>query len=113
MPDQISYDSNGYAQMMALPDMNAPNPWAAMAQQSQTQVNVAGNAASNIPQYQQGIAQNQANMNNYAQATASPQINYPALPNDYGLGNTSNNSNADTASHGFNPWSLKGEALSR
>lgn len=114
MSTPISYDSNGYINSWeTLPDMNAPNPWSAMAQADQGNVNAAGNAASNIPQAQMRLSGQVDQMNKYGMSTQAPQTGYPALPNDYGLGNTSNNSSPDNTSHGFNPWSLKGEALSR
>lgn len=112
MPD-TSYDGSGYINsFVEMPDMT--NPYEGMVQASQGQVNTANNAASNIPQYQQQL-QNKANdMNKYGQSTMPMQVNYPALPNEYGLGNTSGSqAPQDQTSHGFNPWSLRGEALSR
>lgn len=56
--------------------------------------------------------------------TAQQQIDYPAYPNQYGLGSQIQPGSAestqekqtpapDDSSHGFNPWSLVGESNAR
>lgn len=60
------------------------------------------------------------------EASAAVKTSYPALPNDYGLGDTTSSTGAATSqsknltqapgmasSHGFNPWSLMGESNAR
>lgn len=58
------------------------------------------------------------------EAATAVKSSYPALPNDYGLGDTSGSSGATQqnnltqqpgyqSSHGFNPWSLMGESNAR
>lgn len=100
-----------YLDMLEIPDYG-PNPWSGMAQGAQGDANTASAAAAGIPGAQQNIAQSASDMQAYAQSTS-----YPTMPNDYNLGSQnsggSQSSDPGASSRGFNPWSLKGEALSR
>ena len=60
------------------PRYECPNPWSAMAQADQGNVNAAGNAASNIPQAQMRLSGQVDQMNKYGMSTQAPQTGYPA-----------------------------------
>ncbi len=110
---QVTYDSNGYAQMLAPVDYGT-NPWSGMVASQNGNVQTANAAQAMLPGIGQQMAGDTQNMNNYAQSTAP----YPAQPNAYGLGAplaqpTTQGTDQGITSRGMTPWSLQGEALSR
>ncbi len=102
------YGQDGMAQVPTLNPWNGPNPF-------------ADGSGAQAQGATQGVQQNLQNTLNQ----------YPAMPNSYGLGSQPSDPIAgaasnpdfnaqpitvavpDTASRGFNPWSLSGEANSR
>jgi hypothetical protein len=70
-------------------------------------------AMAQVPKMEESIADSQQQMQAFGQASQG----YPTLKNDYGLGSqgtpTQTATPTPSSSHGFNPWSLQGEALSR
>lgn len=129
---QVTYDQNGYVNTLAPTDYGS-NPWTidnVMPQLNQGAQNVAGMQT----QYN-AYANQSAPYGSTPQATSGA---YPSYPNSMGLGsqtafgqapqggpslqvNAQNpgssssltSAQPSTVSQGFNPWSLKGEALSR
>lgn len=113
--------SNGYQSLQSVPNYGS-NPWSGM---------IAGDTATATAQTTAATAAvggAQTQMTNYQNATAA----YPTYPNPSGLGSQnaystpapaaptpatptiqSDGSLGTTTSSGFNPWSLKGEALAR
>lgn len=120
---QITPGSNGYQSTVAIPDYG-PNPWSGM---------IPGDSQAAQTGVQQGLQnlQGQAQgMTDYANLT-SP---YPTFPNSAGLGSQSAfgqvsqasappmaapqssdvaSALSESSSRGGNPWSFKGEAMSR
>lgn len=117
---QITPGSNGY--LAPIQGSTATNPWA------------IDDTSQAISQGNQNLAQMQTGIQNYAQSSAP----YPTFQNSAGIGSqsafsgppptsqpalqvdASNQGSSSVAaqqpymgSTGFNPWSLKGEALSR
>lgn len=120
---QITPGSNGYQATVAIPDYG-PNPWAGQVQGD------SAYASQQTAQSQQALGAAQQTMTNYSNATAP----YPTYPNSAGVGSQNAFGSAPpqaaspapatptisgdgmlgtTTSSGFNPWSLKGEALAR
>lgn len=102
-----------YLPMLEAPEVG-PNPWTALAQQSES------TALERMPQLQASMDQ--------AQSQISQFNSYPTFPNPMGLGSQnplstpqapqapqapSAKAEPSATSRSFNPWSLTGEALSR
>lgn len=117
--DGPTYDSNGYiTSMVPVPTMDG-NPWVAMANQGQQNVNSAQNAALTIGDKTNQMNSQTTAMNAYGtqtQAPAAPAA-YPAMANSFGLGSTPNyggdQAPTNASTDRGNPWMLKGDALSR
>jgi hypothetical protein len=109
----ITYDSNGYITSQASYTPQT-NPWVALANGSQADMNTANNAAAGIPGMQQQVSQQQASLQAYGTQTApaAAPAAYPAMANDFGLGSQQNNAPVSNPTQG-NPYMLKGDALSR
>lgn len=118
LKEPTQYDAEGYA---IIPEVNTwgENPYLQGAQET------IGNAVQGLQTSQGRMGSLQGQM-----ASMSQGGGYPAMANDYGLGDTSSafpgaasnpsyaqspitTGGTDNSSRGFNPWSLTGEALSR
>lgn len=88
------------------------NPWAGMAERDHdppptTNLDTANNAASQIPSLMNGLSDKMNSLQSQLSA-------YPTFPNPSGIGSQNyGQAQPDSASRGFNPWSLMGEANSR
>lgn len=99
--------------MLEAPEMG-PNPWTALAQQSES------TAMERMPQLQANVDAAQSQVTQF-----QGQNNYPTFPNAMGLGSQnplstpqppqapSAKAEPSATSRAFSPWSLTGEALSR
>lgn len=126
----VTYDSNGYAQMLAPQNWGA-NPFSAGINAANTQMNQDGSyGAGQAQAYQQNMGKMQSQ---YAGIQGLDSSSYPTFPNSGGFGSQSAFGEAPatpsisqgmgsaplaqaapmSGSTGFNPWSLQGEALSR
>lgn len=110
------YGANGTQDLFALPTQT--NPYDSIISQGQ---NMMSNDAS-VAGAQSTQANAAMNAQNQGLQSYQAQSAYPSYPNAAGAGsqtagqvNTSNGYDMSTAdtSHGFNPWSLTGEALTR
>lgn len=108
------------------------NPYASQIQGQESQyTNQASQYSAQLPQMQQQMAQGQQGVNNFQSNSSS----YPSYPNSAGAGSQTagqaipqvaapsmqgsgdagvgTDMTAADTSHGFNPWSLQGEAMTR
>lgn len=123
---QITPGSNGYLAPMAVPNYG-PNPWQGMIP-GDSQAATAG-----LQQGQQNLQSMGQGMTSYANTSGGA---YPTFPNSAGLGSQDGGNSSvqaaqapaaapsapapdfstalsDASSRGGNPWSFKGEAMSR
>lgn len=108
------------------PTAGSTDPYAASISQAESQAtNQASMYNAQAPSMQAGITQGQTAATNYQNSTAA----YPSYPNVAGAGSQTAGQapamqgsgdqgagydmTADDTSHGFNPWSLQGEAMTR
>lgn len=104
----VTYLPNG-------PRQPAPtNPYSSLVDMLLGRMNDAqNNAMLQVPKREEQIADSQQQMQAFGQTAQG----YPTMKNDYGLGSQGTPTQAappaPSSSHGFNPWSLQGEALSR
>lgn len=90
----------------------------------------AGNYTQQMPGMQQSLNQGMQGAQQFEQSTSAypsypniagagsqqagiPQINTPPMSGAGGKGAAGSNMQATDTSHGFNPWSLQGEAMTR
>lgn len=108
---EIPGETHNFDPATAQPAANGNNPYSGAVSQDQQNMNNANSALAALP------GQLTSKLNGFQAQLDSLASSYPSFQNASGLGSGvpyGQPAQPDAGvSHGFNPWSLRGEALSR